>query len=54
MQKFSIILIILSILVPSMLGYVKKSRDVQEMYENNTTAYEDNYYDDVYKDLFDE
>lgn len=41
MRKFSILFLLLAILVPSMLGYVKKSKEVQMKYEDEVTAYDD-------------
>ncbi len=46
MRKFSILFLLLTILVPSMLGYVKKSKEVQMRYEDTVTAYDD--YEDNY------
>jgi len=45
MHKFAFILILAAILVPSMLGYVKKSKEVQARYEEKAATIED-YYDE--------
>lgn len=47
MHKFAIILILAAILVPSMIGYVKKSKEVQARYED-TVIYEDYYENDEF------
>lgn len=39
MKKFPIILILMAILVPSMLGYVKKSKAAQERYDETRASY---------------
>lgn len=44
MKKLPIILILMAILVPSMLGYVKKSKEVQARYDDTITSYD---YDDT-------
>ncbi len=49
MNRFAILLLLAAILVPSMLGYVKKSRELSQKYEEQTTQdwsygdYEDDY-----------
>lgn len=43
MSKF-LILLLAAILVPSMLGYVKASREVQAKYEDYSTSAYDDYY----------
>lgn len=43
MRKFSILFLLFAILVPSMLGYVKKSKEAQVRYENTITDYEYDY-----------
>ena len=52
MHKFAFILILAAILVPSMLGYVKKSREVQERYESAISS--DEYYAEDEYDSYDE
>ncbi len=43
MRKFSILFLLFAILVPSMLGYVKKSKEVQARYEDTITDYDYEY-----------
>lgn len=43
MSKIAIILLLLGILVPSMLGYVKKSREIQTRNERSVTTYSDEW-----------
>lgn len=40
-KKLPIILILMAILVPSMLGYVKKSRESQARYDEMQSSYSD-------------
>lgn len=47
MKSLPIILILMAILVPSMLGYVKKSRDAQARYDEKASSYDyDTEWDD--------
>lgn len=47
MNKFAFILMLLAaILVPAMLGYVKKAQAAQERYEDTYSSYSDEYYAD--------
>lgn len=52
MRKF-ILLILAAILVPSMLGYVRKAKYAQMRAEQKYSDYEDFSYDDSYDDMFD-
>lgn len=40
MKNLPIILILMAILVPSMLGYVKKSKEVQARYDEQAASYD--------------
>ncbi len=40
MKKLPIILILMAVLVPSMLGYVKKSKEVQARYDETAVSSE--------------
>ncbi len=44
MKNLPIILILIAILVPSMLGYVKKSKEAQARYDDTMSSYD---YDDT-------
>lgn len=45
MNKFIIIMLLAAILVPSMLGYVKKAKEAQSRYEDyNSSSYDDYTY----------
>lgn len=39
MKNLPVILILMAILVPSMLGYVKKSKEAQARYNEKTASY---------------
>lgn len=39
MKNLPIILILMAILVPSMLGYVKKSKEMQARYDSTSASY---------------
>lgn len=46
-KNLPIILILIAILVPSMLGYVKKAKEVQAQYDDTMSSYDyDNEWDD--------
>lgn len=40
MKNLPIILILIAILVPSMLGYVKKSKEAQARYDDTMSSYD--------------
>ncbi len=40
MKKLPIIFILMAILVPSMLGYVKKSKEMQARYDAKSASYD--------------
>lgn len=40
MKNLPIILILMAILVPSMLGYVKKSKEMQARYDEKQASYD--------------
>lgn len=47
MKSLPIILILMAILVPSMLGYVKKSKEAQARYDEKASSYDyDTEWDD--------
>lgn len=52
MKKYAFIIMLLSlILVPSMIGYVRKSKAAQEQYEEAYSSYSDeDYADDAESD----
>ncbi len=45
MHKFAFIMILAAILVPAMVGYVHKAREVQERVDEKAVSY-DEYYDE--------